>query len=181
MATACGGSSGATGTVNGKSVALPHAIVPYTQGKTSEVATVMLTDNSGACAIFQKGHVPKSTQVLQFAAEDVSTQTAPAGAYTVVDPNSNAASDPNAVAVGTLSTTTAAASNCLDTNTTVPIPALSGTFTLTTVGTTTSNTKGSFSVTLAGGDKLSGDFDAAPCVVTADAAASINGSTYTCD
>jgi hypothetical protein len=147
-----GGSVSVSGTVDGMPLAVTEVVAllgSQPQGHVSNADVVVIVTNfANTCAILGHGGNPPSAQVLELAASATGS-TVPTGQYVI----------------GATPTTTAAAGFTAQDATCTPTSdeqATKGTITLTQVTDTT--IAGSFDVTFANGDHLTGTFAAPVCV-----------------
>lgn len=150
-----GGSSSVSGKAGSSSVATTDTIslvgTQTNNGVQVAFAGAFITNVSGSCAVIQRNGNPRNTTALSLV---VATQGAsvPAGSYTVGAQGQSSAAEASYEATD---------SNC---NKTTNEKATGGTITLTTVSSTT--VTGTFDVTFASGDHLTGNFTAPVCSAT---------------
>ena len=189
-AITCGSSSGSnatSGTVNGATLSLSNAYAIYSSqadDPNTEFLTILMSSSSSLCSLVQQNHLPKDAQFaeLNAAVVDANGAQAPtaAGTFTVYTEDSASSASPddagNLNVAEFVTGQTTGDANCLPT--TLPV-ATSGTVTLTTLGSRTANTVGSYKVTLNTNDVVSGSFTAVPCIVDAGV---LDGNTQsTCE
>jgi hypothetical protein len=141
-------STSVSGSAGGQSFAVKDAVGLY--NTTSEYSGVIITDFSGSCTLLGGGMTaPPSTQLLaiELIANGIGMAPGP-GTYTLNKTQN----------VDIIASYLASDANCKET---VNEQATAGSVTMDTVGSTT--VSGTFDVTFANGDHLTGQFDAPVC------------------
>jgi hypothetical protein len=146
-----GEASTVSGTVGGASFGVVDTVgyngTHVISGQTIAYAGVSITNVAGTCAVLARKGNPPSAQVLSLAAAQAGSTIGP-GTYTVA-----AQGSPTATAVYAQSD-----ASCVGK---VDSQATGGTVTIT--GLSSGSVQGSFDLTFAGGDHLSGTFSAPTC------------------